>query len=70
MTAVAPPVERPAPPTVTETVSEDSFVPPMAAAEEPPQPAPTPATVPPQVVVPPTAHLLQLCLLGICLTVL
>lgn len=53
---------------VTETVAE-GFVPPVAAPE-PPQSAAAPATVLPQVVAPSNPHLLQLCLVGICLTVL
>jgi len=48
-------------PAVNRTVSDNGFVPPMAAAEVP-QPPPVPATLP--------ADLLHLGLRAICITVL
>ena len=68
--AARPPQASPATsPAPTNTVRGDSFVPPPASAAGP-RPAPPPATVPPPVVAPATPHVLHLCLLGICVTVL
>ena len=63
------PAARPTSPAPTNTGRDGSFVPSPASAAEPQRPV-APATVPPQVVVPATPHVLSVCLLGICLNVL